>query len=141
MYVPHPIHDDFYSWDDFVEKNIDTIRSLWEQSKGIIPDSSNSQQSMEQRACVISMAVFHNLTTFEGIDIHEYDFDDEDETAMFEFFNQIFTLISFFMLHDQGVIDMDDDNQIRFTNFGQKHVKRLVSKKKALGHIPDGLIE
>ena len=141
MYVPHPIHDDFYSWDDFVEKNIDTIRSLWEQSKEIIPDSSNSQQSMEQRACVISMAVYHNLTTFEGIDIHEYDFDDEDETAMFEFFNQIFTLISFFMLHDQGVIDMDDDNQIRFTNFGQKHVKRLVSKKKALGHIPDGLIE
>jgi len=135
MYLHHPLDVDEFDFDEFERENVDTLKDLYAVIKDLFPGMVNDTSIMEQRAGLLTMAVFSKVESLENNTEFIMDESEELDDLQNKFFQLAILLCIFYSYEEMGVMERRK-NGYTFTKEGKKHIDREVKKVKLMRDEP-----
>lgn len=129
MYSHHPKETEFFDYHTFETENYDTLKALLKEICEIVPGSWSDDSIVQERACLMTIAINNDLTSFQGGVIEIEDFEDDEKMA--ELFDKIMCTCLYMHLSDTGIAERGRDGW-RLTNYGKQHGARLAKRQDGL---------
>lgn len=125
MYVDHPLDTDCFDFNQFAESNMDILRKLFIESIALAPGSITNNAAVENRACLMTMAILARKETFR--EEAEVEFD-ENDPLVFELFDKVRTLSLLIHMEHMGITEKKGENW-GLTAFGEESYSRNQKKR------------
>lgn len=131
MFNHHPLDVEFFDYNVFETENYASLKSLLKEVCEIVPGSWSNDDVVKERACLMTIAVYSDLSTFNSGEVEVADdLGDNEEAAAF--FDKMLITCLYMHLEDMGIAERGPNGGWRLTAFGRQHSARLAKRLNGL---------
>ena len=134
MYLNHPLDSDNFDFKEFAEQNEEILRKLFIESLGIVPGPISSDQVVDERACLVTMAILARTESLnEGSDDEPIEVEiDETDPLILNLFDHVRDACVLMHLEQMGIAEKRGEgwDAWKLTEFGDQQFERGRRKRR-----------